>query len=1627
MRLSGTAWKLGMAAALVLAVLPPGNASGAPAVPAIEGLTAVAGPEKVTLSWPNPASCTAHAPPVCKYRTRYRPSGGAWSIWRETVAPRVFGALTAGTEHEFQVRRWELGTILAQSTVKATPLPGVVVTALAAPEGLFGNPHRDTDSITLNWRRPAAPADAPVTGYVLQDSANAAGPWTVLATITDSTASASHTHGNVGAGTTRWYRVRAVNSAGEGPWSGVVSASTYAANAPAAPTGVSAVGISGGVRLSWDATTDSTVTGWEYRRFLVGAFGPWTAVPGGAATRQHDVMGLQAGMWHAFQIRAVAGAVKGKWSASVGMEANVRPTGLVAEPGPGSLTLSWDDPGDPAITGWEYKQRLRQLAWGPWTAVPGGAGTTSFTVRGLMDDSYDFRVRAAYPDGVRGPESAQVTARAEAVRKGAPTDVPGGLRAVAGDRRVLLNWNNPGPNRRRNAYWEYRMRAGNGSWGAWRNIGGEDSHRPDPAYVRVGPLLPNHDELSDDEKFLKNGVTYRFQVRAVNSRGGGPPSAVVTARPSGSIAKVVVTPGDRKLTVSWAGGAERAWGYVVEWRSGSEEYGAPERTRRFGGHATRTEITGLAPGTTYTVRVKWWGSQNRDGIVGEASGTTPVRRAPAPGRVTGVRVEPGDRKLTVEWNAVSGADGYKVQWKSGGEQFDGAAGRQAEWSSGGPMAYTVGSLAAETLYTVRVIATKTGAPDGEPSEEVTAMVTASASAQAAGSPSGASDATPGALPVVSVSDAAGTEGGELMFAVTLDAAASAPVTVDWATADGTATAGADYAAASGALTFAPGVTGETVWVAALADGSREETETLRLILSNPSGATLGRAEAAGAITDAPLPTVLTLRADPAPAEGGDPVTVTATLDNPAPAGGTTVTLAVSGTATGADYTLSSTVIVIGAGGTQGSATVTVVDDAVDEEDETIVLDATGANPELTADTLRLRIADNDDPRFSDPMPRAWVARFGREAASHVVDAVGERLRGSPGTRMTLGGQQALLDAARSAEEGSMGSLPGESGLDPRVADAARWGAQASPAKGREVSTRELLPASSFHMASASGEGKGGPGRWSVWGRGTRSGFSAGEEGLTLDGDATTATLGFDLEQDRWLAGVALSRSTGEGSFRLGGDCGDNCAGDVESTLTGVHPYARYEVSERLTVWGMVGHGQGGMTLTRAGARSSIGTDIEMSLAAFGSRGVALPASAPGGFEVAVRSDALLTWTSSETAGSLAAAEAETSRLRLALEGSREFPVGADGVLRPAFEVGLRHDGGDAETGSGIEAGGSVRYASGRLALEVSAWGLLAHEERDYEEWGVSGSLVLSPGEGERGLSMRLGSGWGAPPGGAESLWTQAHGAFRARDFDPAGRFDVEVGYGLGVRRGLLTPYSGVSVSDAGEIWRAGGRFKLGERLSMSLEGERREGADDADHGVALNVRMRFPDDAAPDVPKAGRKNLSPPPKPPAPAPKESARERPGAGERIVGPAGNGSRAAPEGPYGAAAVLEAMARPAPGNGPSAKERADARRTEPSAPAPGETHREPAGGSRWRVQFGAFLKEANALRAKTRLAVELADILAVDDLDIDDSKGDGLFRVLLARAFAASNAAEDLCVKIEASGGDCYVVRPSRPAP
>ena len=113
-------------------------------------------------------------------------------------------------------------------------------------------------------------------------------------------------------------------------------------------------------------------------------------------------------------------------------------------------------------------------------------------------------------------------------------------------------------------------------------------------------------------------------------------------------------------------------------------------------------------------------------------------------------------------------------------------------------------------------------------------------------------------PALSVAGASLPEGNagtqSMSFTVALGKATPLRVSVAYATADGTATAGSDYTATSGMLVFAPGETSKTLAVPIVGDTTGEPDETFTLTLSNPVNARLGTAQATGAITsDDPAP------------------------------------------------------------------------------------------------------------------------------------------------------------------------------------------------------------------------------------------------------------------------------------------------------------------------------------------------------------------------------------------------------------------------------------------------------------------------------------------------------------------------------------------------------------------------------------------------------------------------------------------------------------------------------------------------------------------------------------------------------------------------------------------------------
>ena len=191
-------------------------------------------------------------------------------------------------------------------------------------------------------------------------------------------------------------------------------------------------------------------------------------------------------------------------------------------------------------------------------------------------------------------------------------------------------------------------------------------------------------------------------------------------------------------------------------------------------------------------------------------------------------------------------------------------------------------------------------------------------------------------------------------------------------------------------------------------------------------------------------------------------------------------------------------------------------------------------------------------------------------------------------------------------------------------------------------------------------------------------------------------LGADWTLGRGTAGLVLSHARGEGGYRS-----PQGNGEVASTLTGIYPWGRHAVSERLSLWGVAGYGAGTLTLTPEGM-APIETGMDLAMAAIGGRSVLVKPPEDGGVELAATSDALVVRTTSDavrgSAGSLAASEAEVTRVRLGLEGTWHGIEAGGGAFVPSFEIGVRHDGGDAETGFGVDIGAGLAWTDPERGL-----------------------------------------------------------------------------------------------------------------------------------------------------------------------------------------------------------------------------------------------------------------------------------------------------------------------------------------
>ena len=436
-----------------------------------------------------------------------------------------------------------------------------------------------------------------------------------------------------------------------------------------------------------------------------------------------------------------------------------------------------------------------------------------------------------------------------------------------------------------------------------------------------------------------------------------------------------------------------------------------------------------------------------------------------------------------------------------------------------------------------------------------------------------------------------------------------------------------------------------------------------------------------------------------------------------------------------------------------------------------------------------------------------LAALGRGHLSSARATIGRHLEmgGSEATRLMVGGQVLSLDAwdrmGAGGLEQSHELLFRAAQLRQRLSATDLVGTSAAPRLGRSgpglmggafgggwdrllQGTDVLLSFGGQDQAAGPSSARGR--RWTVWGQGDLQTFRGAEtEHEDYDGDLRTGYLGLDARLgEKWLVGAAVARSGGGGDWRVGAS-----SGRLTTALTVVHPYLRWGDRDT-SVWALAGIGLGSAKNIRmlTGKRETSPLRLGVGLL----EGRRRLATTGAGLTVDLRGEA--SWARLRTGGgeeTVDGLEAGVWRVRTGVEVTLALGDPSGLQLAPFGAVSTRHDGGDGQTGVGLEVAGGVRLTGGRVRVEAQGRMLALHTATDYQERGVSVTASVGAGQYEPGLTASIRPRWGAQGYGAEALWQDQFQSYTYGAERDDAAVDGRVGYGLQLPGGrLLTPFGG---------------------------------------------------------------------------------------------------------------------------------------------------------------------------------------------------------------------------------------------
>ena len=347
------------------------------------------------------------------------------------------------------------------------------------------------------------------------------------------------------------------------------------------------------------------------------------------------------------------------------------------------------------------------------------------------------------------------------------------------------------------------------------------------------------------------------------------------------------------------------------------------------------------------------------------------------------------------------------------------------------------------------------------------------------------------------------------------------------------------------------------------------------------------------------------------------------------------------------------------------------------------------------------------------------------------------------------------------------------------------------------------------------------GRITVWGHADYRNLSGNNADYPLgyDGSVSGFHAGADVTFGRFLVGVSASQFDGDLNYKYSGSTGRV---NLTAPINGLYqigartlsPYVNWSWNSNSGIWTMASFGVGDVELSDPDMTPE---RSETSLYAFAAGADLRLITAQSGFSLTVKGAA---WTGQmdldENTSRISGLAVSVRRIQMSFEGAYRIGLASNGMFQPFIEAGIRGDGGDGQTGMGLELGGGARLALPSAGIRFTGQGraLVAHKG-NIDEWGFGGMLSYSRGS-RTGPTLELGSYTGHTIGGTHKIWNDAawfgeHSRARART-----RLQSLLGYGFAMSAGTIMPYTGIDL-ERGVNTRMGAEYRFGNRLNVRLE------------------------------------------------------------------------------------------------------------------------------------------------------------------------------------------------------------------